>query len=261
MQNNSSSPEQSNSPSKWYAYNITKRNPDLKLQHAHDLSAAKISHSCREIISPYLEVLHSMFEKDKIPASYIINIDETPTFLESSKEGVLLDANSPIKPFKVTLPRKRNMTLTFAIAMNGVALPSQLICRNDSELSDFRDLEKHNIRLYQTSNGWQDETTFRDYVKVALSPVLSWRRMDDRETTPVILLVDSHYSHLGLDCLKWCAQNNITVIRPPSETSHLVQPLDCGVNAVFKTKFRSALEDRYFQFVLYFTLPFSPIFS
>ena len=261
MQKNVSSPDHSNSPSKWYAYNITRRNPDLKLQHAHDLSPAKISHSCREIIAPYLELLHSLFEKESIPASYIINIDETPTFLESSKEGVLLDANSPIKPFKVTLPRKRNMTLTLAIAMNGVSLPSQLICRDDCELSDFKDLEKHNIRLYQTSNGWQDETTFRDYVKVALAPVLSWRRMDKRETTPVILLVDSHYSHLDLDSLKWCAHNNITVIRPPSETSHLVQPLDCGVNAVFKSKFRTALEDLYFQFAIFFPRSFSPVFS
>ena len=192
-----------------------------------------------------------------IPAAYIINIDETPTFLESSQEGVLVDANSPVKPFKASLPRKRNMTLTLAVAMNGVALPSQLICRSDSEITDFRDLEKHDVHIYQTSNGWQDETTFRDYVKVAVGPVLAWRKMDNKESTPIILLVDSHYSHLDSDSLSWCARNNVTVIRPPSETSHLIQLLDCGVNAVFKSKFRAALEEVYFQFVVLFIITFS----
>ena len=127
-----------------------------------------------------------------IPAAYIINIDETPTFLESSQEGVLVDANSPVKPFKASLPRKRNVTLTLAIAINGVALPSQHIFRSDREFAAFRDLEKHDVHIYQISNRGQAEITFKDYIKVAVGPALTWRKMDNKESTPIILLVDSH---------------------------------------------------------------------
>ena len=186
--------------------------------------------------------------KNHIPSSYVINIDETPTFIDQVAEGVITDADSPIPAFRQALPRKRNMTITLAIAMNGVLLPTQLICRKDTPLDEFKLLEHHDVHVFQTDNGWQNASSYANNLKQALSPVLQWRSIDHKKAIPILLLVDSHYSHLDVDVLEWCKSNNIIVVRPPSDTTHVIQALDCGDNASLKNKLRTSLEQLFFQF-------------
>ena len=42
---------------------------------------------------------------------------------------------------------------------------------------------------------------------------------------PVLLIYDGHASHIGIQVIKLVIKNNIHLLRSPSHTTHLLQPL------------------------------------
>ena len=243
---NSPDSAEADQPSRYYAYNIIKRSPILKLARGHQMDSRKISQSRRVVIAPYLMMLHDLFQTKNIPPEFIINIDETPTMLDNNHARVIVDST-----YKPELPRKRNITITLAISMNGAPLASQLLTHKDSVLDDYRSLEYHNVYLDSNDSGYQDNDTFLRYVKHALGPLLQLRTQSRFMSTPIVLLVDGHYSHKSEAFISWCRFSNILPIIPPPNTTQSVQPLDCGVNAVFKSKLQNYLDDALFSYAYY----------
>ena len=171
--------------------------------------------------------------------------------LDNNHARVIVDSTSPIAPYKPELPRKRNITITLAISMNGAPLASQLLTHKTSVLDDYRSLEYHNVYLDSNDSGYQDNDTFLRYVKHALGPLLQLRTQSRFMSTPIVLLVDGHYSHKSEAFISWCRFSNILPIIPPPNTTQSVQPLDCGVNAVFKSKLQNNLDDALFPYAYY----------
>ena len=196
-------------------------------------------------------MLHDLFQTKNIPPEFIVNIDETPTMLDNNHAKVIVDSTSPIAAYKPELPRKRNITITIAVAMNGAPLASQLLSNKDSVLEDYRSLEYHNVYLDFNDSGYQDNNTFLRYVQHALGPLLQLRTRSRFINTPIVLLVDGHYSHKSEAFISWCRFSNILPIIPPPNTTQSVQPLDCGVNAVFKSKLQNYLDDALFSYAYY----------
>ena len=162
-----------------------------------------MSYTCREVIAPYPKLVHDFMMKDHIPSSRVINIDGTPTFIDRVG-GVITDADSPIPAFCQALPCKCNMSITPAIAMNGLPLSTQLMCCKDTPLTELKLLDQHDVHVFQTDNGWQKASSYATYLIQAISPGLQWRSIDHKEAIPILLLVDSHYSHLDIYVLDLC---------------------------------------------------------
>lgn len=196
-------------------------------------------------------MLQDLFTQKKIPPEFIVNIDETPTMLDNNHARVIVDSTSPITPYKPELPRKRNTTITLAVCMNGVSLASQLLCHKKTLIEDYRMLEYHNVFIDSNDSGYQDNETFLRYIQHATTPLLQLRRQSQSQlrATPIVLLIDGHYSHKSQQFISWCRFNNILPIIPPANTTQSIQPLDCGVNAVFKSKLQNNLDDALFAYV------------
>ena len=56
----------------------------------------------------------------------------------------------------------------------------------------------------------------------------------NRMSTAILFIMDGHVSRLNLSFIKECRKNNIVVLLLPAHTSNCTQPLDNGVNGVFK---------------------------
>ena len=52
--------------------------------------------------------------------------------------------------------------------------------------------------------------------------------------TPVLLLLDGHYSHLNLEVLYTAARNHVVILCMLAHATHLVQPNDKSFNNTFK---------------------------
>ena len=79
--------------------------------------------------------------------------------------------------------------------------------------------------------------------------------------SPIILVLDGVASHISEDLTRYCDDNNVVIMRIPPHTSHLIQPLHCGINACLKQQLDFFMEKTKNKFVIYslFFLPF--IFS
>ena len=94
--------------------------------------------------------------------------------------------------------------------------------------------------LYARSpSGWIDSELFLSWLKKIFLKYVVLDR-------PVLLLTDGHKSHINLDVIDICSENNIILFCLLPHTTHALQPLDV---AVFKSrKDRFAKSVRAFSF-------------
>lgn len=91
--------------------------------------------------------------------------------------------------------------------------------------------------LYTSSeNGWTTNSKGISWLENIFIP----------ETRPQngqwrLLIMDGHGSHTAIDFLWLCKQNKIHLLFLPAHTSHVLQPLDLGVFAPLKSRYRSEI--------------------
>ena len=61
------------------------------------------------------------------------------------------------------------------------------------------------------------------------------------DSGPVVLFIDGHFSHAGIDLIKRARSLGIHLFRLPPNTTHLLQPLDVGVFGPMKNRWRVIL--------------------
>ena len=90
--------------------------------------------------------------------------------------------------------------------------------------------------LYAKSDsGWIDTELFLFWLKkIFLKHVVSQR--------PVLLLVDGHKSHINLDVIDLCRQNDVILFCLPPHTTHALQPLDVSVFKSLKDRYAKAVQ-------------------
>ena len=59
--------------------------------------------------------------------------------------------------------------------------------------------------------------------------------------TPVLLLYDSHSSHISSEIIDYAVLHEITIVCLPAHASHLLQPLDVAVFKSFKSLFQFSM--------------------
>ncbi|KAJ4428607.1 hypothetical protein ANN_24651 [Periplaneta americana] len=90
-------------------------------------------------------------------------------------------------------------------------------------------------------------------------------------TRPVLLLLDSHASHVGIDVIDFARENDIHLMTYPSHCSHIIQPMDLSVYKSLNNAWANEL-DRYkrnnpvgapirFDFGKLFSVPYAIAFS
>jgi hypothetical protein len=83
--------------------------------------------------------------------------------------------------------------------------------------------------------GWMDKVTFEDIMKLTIIPeARRIRAMNGRSNERMLLLLDGHSSRMNRELWEHFREEKIDVIVIPAHTSHILQPLDLGVNAEFK---------------------------
>ena len=237
-------------PSRTYAYSVLSDNKQFHLKTPKRLEPARVQQNYREIIQTFFNTYTASFSAIKTAPDLIINIDETPFFIDSPRGKVIIHSDSKIMPFTQTFPRTQNATLTLAITLEGSALPAQLIWHTANVASEFQQLKKYNIHVVSNSSGWQTDETFSDYLRNhLLSTLIKTREEQNRQEQTIVLLLDSHITRAQPNLLQYCRDHNIAILTFPSHSSHLVQPLDCGINAAIKTKISEYIDQFSYLFV------------
>ena len=88
--------------------------------------------------------------------------------------------------------------------------------------------------IIYSKSGWIDTELFLSWLKkIFLKHVVSQR--------PVLLLVDGHKSHINLDVIDLCRQNDVILFCLPPHMTHALQPLDVSVFKSLKDRYAKAV--------------------
>lgn len=88
---------------------------------------------------------------------------------------------------------------------------------------------------YVTENGWMTQEVFSKWFKTQFLPQI--------KSSPTLLIYDGHLSHIGIDIIEEAMKNNVTILKLPPHTSHILQPLDVTVFRGVKSRWDSSLEE------------------
>ena len=87
--------------------------------------------------------------------------------------------------------------------------------------------------LYSTSpSGWMEKDNFLSWMKKLFIP----------RSGTVVLFFDGHHSHLSVELIATCKENNIWLYCLPPNTTHVLQPLDVGVFGPTKAAWKSIMK-------------------
>ncbi|CAG9136187.1 unnamed protein product [Plutella xylostella] len=158
----------------------------------------------------------------------IYNIDETSYSSDPQKTKVVGRRGYPSTRTTATAG-KANTTVLIASNAAGGKGPPFIIYKGKYVWSEWTSEEAYPGTLYTaTKKGWIVSEAFRDFMLKSFIPMI-----EDKEQ-PTLLIFDGHSTHVQLDVIEEAKKNNITIIKLPAHTSHLLQPLDLGVFKPYK---------------------------
>lgn len=194
----------------------------------------------RENITSYFEALEDLYNKNHYLSSMVFNFDET--MIENSPKCVRVlvpqECSNVAFPY---CPNLLHMTLGLCIAADGTGLQPLLILPNKEFPMSLAALGGF-FHWSGAESGWINKEIFFQWTDLVFIPEVKKRRellMPDCPNRRALLLVDGHSSRACAETMIKLQQCDVDVFCIPSHTSHILQPLDCGVNRHFKTVMKS----------------------
>lgn len=158
----------------------------------------------------------------------IYNIDETSYCSDPQKTKVVGLKGYP-STRTTSSAGKTNTTVLVAGNAAGGKGPPFIIFKGKHVWSSWTSEEAYPGTLYSaTSNGWIESNAFEEYLTKSFIPMVKTGE------EPTLLIYDGHSTHVQLAVVEKAKQNNITIIKLPPHSSHLLQPLDLSVFKPYK---------------------------
>lgn len=158
----------------------------------------------------------------------IWNLDKKSVSLDPSKTKVVGGIGLPCS--RTTYGSgKENITVLTAVNADGKKLTPLVVFKGkhiwDQWMADKKDDFDFDISYAASKRGWMESQIFYNYMKDIFIPSFG----DER---PLLLIYDGHSTHVDVNVVELAIKNDVTILKLPPHTSHLLQPLDL---AVFKS--------------------------
>lgn len=187
-----------------------------------------------EVINSYFDELTN--ELAGVPAANIINYDETNLCDDPGRKKLIFRRGCKY-PERIINSSKASTSVMFAATGEGKILPPYVVYKAQHLYDSWREGGPKHSRYNRTKSGWFDNFCFQDWVETIAIP--HFRNVDG----PKIMIGDNLSSHLSLDVIRVCKENNIKFVFLPSNSTHLTQPLDVAFFRPMKIAWRQILEE------------------
>lgn len=227
-------PEGKNIASKMWWFRFKSRY-GLTLRVAENLSAYRASCANRVLLNDFYEKFKSLSLRLGIfnNASRIWNVDETGLQFIINQSKVVTQIGKKYVYRRQYSEKGETHTLVGCACANGTWIPPMIIFKgvrwNDNLATDCLP----NCQVKLSVKGWINSQLFEEWFDFFIVSIPPER--------PVILLMDSHGSHVTPEIIEKARVNEIYLVTFPSHTTHLLQPLDVGVYKSLKSNWSRRL--------------------
>ncbi|XP_065642579.1 uncharacterized protein LOC136074203 [Hydra vulgaris] len=214
-----------------------KRQPELSLRTPEATSFARSTAFNKHTVREFFQNLKTIRNRYKYNPNCIYNVDETG--LTTVQKPVKVLAGRGSKQVGKITSAERGTLVTACCASNAIgnSIPPLFI---------FPRVKFHDYMIkegppgcvgFANPSGWMNSEIFIECIKHFV------KYSNCSQESPVLLLLDSHESHISVKGLELAIQHGITMISFPPHCSHKLQPLDRTVFGPLKRFYNSACDN------------------
>ena len=185
--------------------------------------------------------LVKIMQDNSLCAEQIYNADETGLFFKMLPDRTLAMKNDARKAEGYKLAKDRT-TVLFCVNKTGTHKLKPLCIGKYAKPRCFHHVNLETMPLAYTASGnaWMTAAIFTEWFQKSFIPNVRRHLRERRLEEKALLLLDNCRAHPPADMLR-SADGNITVMYMPPNTTSVIQPLDQGIIASFKRRYRQGL--------------------
>lgn len=202
--------------------NVTQRNAEI-------ISKARASVS-EEGIRSWFQELEQYLQNENcadilIDPMRIFNADETG-LQTCPKSGKLLGPKNYRNFYEIASgPEKECVTVLCTFSAAGASVPPMVVYPYKRIPRDIAANFPDDWGIGRSDSGWMTSATFYEFIGNIFLPWLQKHQIK----LPILLLLDGHKSHIGMDLYNLCTQNGIILYCLLPNATHILQPCDVSV--------------------------------
>jgi len=223
-----------NMPGKEWTVSFLKRHPELSVRFASNIKRKRAQISDITITDYFT---HLEPELTNVPPSNIWNYDETNLTDDPGNRRVITKRGAKY-PERVINSTKTATSLMFCGNAEGEVIPPYVVYKAESMWTTWTENGPTGARYNRSKSGWFDALCFEDWFRSLLLP-----RLKKSHPGKNVVIGDNLSSHINLNVLELCKQNNVCFVSLPPNSTHLTQPLDVAYFRPMKMAWRKILTD------------------
>ncbi|XP_049878885.1 uncharacterized protein LOC126375862 [Pectinophora gossypiella] len=181
------------------------------------------------IIYEYFNLLKN--ELTGLDSKRIWNLDESSITLDPTKTKVVGGVGLPCTRTTAGTG-KEHVTVLTTVNAAGEKLNPLIVFKGknvyEQWMADRNPEHDFELSYAASKKGWMEKDIFFNYMEKVVIPNLGQER-------PVLIIYDGHVSHVDEKVITLAAAHDVTILKLPPHTSHLLQPLDLAVFKSFKS--------------------------
>lgn len=209
----------------------------LSMRLPENISINRAHAANRDTINQFFELLHDTLTKHNLfdKPHLIWNLDETGFTLVPKPSKIVSPIGAKRICQQASGERGETTTALLTVSASGQTGPCLLIFKGQRDVpEEIKSKAPPNAMVTVSKNGWTNTEIFYNFFSHLIKSLPSAR--------PVLLLLDSHISHISPDVLQLACENGIIFLTFPSHTTNLLQPLDVAVFGPMKSLWKKEVK-------------------
>jgi DDE superfamily endonuclease len=215
------------------------RNPRIASIIGRKIEATRIENTSQEALQQFFTKFEEVQQRFNVLLKNTWNIDEVGVATGVCTNTQVL-ANSAMKCTYTKSPEDREWLLILEEISTASRKVQPLVIFKGKQLQTtwFQHDKVPDWHYTTSENGWTSNNIAGQWLNTIFLPETNPKRNEAR-----ILLLDGHGSHISIDFLWECKQNNVHLVFLPPHSSHVLQPLDLSCFSPTKTRYRSQITE------------------